>query len=296
MHTRRMFLRGFFLLGIISLWGGTLQAEPEIEVGLNPSGALKVGETCELTVEVTWKSAEGEYVFPKPEVALERLAMEDLGESSETFQKDGEEWKKKTFRFVLRAVLPGKGRIDSFRVDYVDSAKQLGGHFDIEPWEVKVSPDRSRLYRGLGVGLGALSAGGILAWMIALIFRRRRKKTEESVEAPLEESYLAQLSGLREELKEGRKGREALFDAARIFRGYLGRKFSIANSVGTTEEMLRELNVKVSIEEIKALKKLFERLDERRYAISEGSARGEEPLLVEMIRYVEGKKVIGIPA
>jgi hypothetical protein len=286
---RRILLQGLFLLGVTVL-APPLWAEPEIKVSLTPTSRVKQGNTVELFVDLVWRSQEADYLFTRPEPILERLVMEEIGESSEAFHKEGEEWKRKTFRFVLNAALPGRGEVRGFRVNYVDSAKQLGGHFDVEPWEINVTPDRSKLYRNLGLGFGVLALGGGLAGLFFWLRSQRAKKLQRVPEPGLEERYASRLNEIKVKLGD----RQSLFEAGRVFRQYLSEKYSISQTFQTTEELLGQLQSQLRSDEGKSLKRIFERLDEWRYASSEGALKQQEALFTEIIRYVEGKRVVDI--
>jgi hypothetical protein len=293
MKARGLLLQGFLLTAGISCLAPSLSADPEIEVATTPAGNLKVGDICELKVDVSWKSAEADYVFPKPELAVERLAMEDLGESSEVFQREGEEWKRKSFRFVLRAILPGKAKIDTFRVDYVDPARQTGGHFEIESREFKIVPDRSGLYRALGIGLAAFGAAAFSVCVLFRIMGRRKKAREESPETAFEDPYLSELRDVHEKMRRGEGAREGLFEGGKLFQKYLSEKFEMTGKKATVRELLEGLEGKLSAEELRRLKQILVRLDEFRYATAEERPREQEAVLSEIIRYIEGKRVVG---
>ncbi len=256
---------GFFFF-LSPLW-----AEPQIQVRLEPSRTLKVGESCHFTLQISWKNSEANYSFTSPDLILEKLAIEERGEANEVFQKNGEEWKKKTFLTDLKALKAGNGKIHPFTLTYVDPVTQGGGHFDIAGKEIKISPDRSGLYRGILFGIGLLSLGTFLAkWFLS-----RRKKFAETGAGPpvqsLEEQFLSNLS----RLKESRES-DYLPEAGKIFRNYLDQK-SQGEGVLSTDEM-------------KTLKIIFDRLDEWRYADMEKSRENERYLCDEMIRFIENKK------
>lgn len=284
----RIFLQGLIVLAVVCFFPGPAQAEPEIEVNLKPSRTAKVGEICQLILQISWRSEEANYSFTHPEPVLENFSVEEIGESNEVFQKKGEEWKKKTFRTDLKALKSGKGRIRPFVVTYIDPARQVGGHFEIPEKEIKIAPDRSRLYQGVVLTAALFSAGGLIGgWIVS---GKRKRKSEEAALGPeqtLEERLVTDLTRRKEE----GEGSDYLLEAGKLFRGYLGEKYSVPGEKATRHELIAQIEGKISAEELRTLKRIFDRLDEWRYADRGKSQENEHYLYDEMIRFIEGKKI-----
>ncbi len=275
----RLFVQGLF---IFMVWSSAALAKPEMEVSLEPSHRVKMGEMGELTVDLKWKKAEGEYLFTKPQFSLEGMKVEEVGESNEIFQKEGESWSRKTFRFHLRPLQPGVAKISSLRVKFLSPGDPAGEFLEEDGGELKIVPDRSRLYRGLGVVTGILALGGVLGWFF--LVRSGGKKTQETIEPfSLEDRYVSSLNeaSLSKDTSQGGK----------IFLSYLIEKYAL-DAGPMTRGIVERLRGKAGAEDLKTLKTVFERLDESRYARGRSESETRD-LYREMIHFVEGKKVVG---
>lgn len=262
----RIFQIGFLANSFVFFFLGFAQAEPQLEVNLKSSKAVKAGESFPFLVQVTWKSVEGDYRFPKPELALENLTVEAMGEANETFQKDGEEWKKKSFRFDLKPLWPGKAKIQPLRINYLDPSQQRSGYLEGGTLELKVSHDYAQFYRISPVMIGLLTVVGILGGWILTRQVKKKEKTAPSAELTLEDRTLGQLIAKRQDLSE----------VAKVFRAYVGEKN----------------RGQISSEELKTLKRIFDTLEEWQYSGFHESREERERLYSEIVHYVEGKKVI----
>lgn len=278
----KVFLIAVLIGGVLLFQPFTLKAEPRIEVGLKPSKSLKIGQTSALSLQLTWRSQEANYHFLRPQLTLENLVVEEEGESNETFQKEGKEWRKKEFHFKLKAIQSGKGKINAFQLNYIDPAQAMGGHIDIPSMELRIVPDHTKLYRISLAALGALTAGGLLT---SLFFWRRSAQRDQpkSINEPtLEDRYLDFLHSAQGQLLE----------ADRLFRSYLIEKYSFSRRAVTNREMMDGLSTKTTPEEMKTLKRIFDKLDEYRFNQRQHSQEEFLRLSGEIIRFVEGKRII----
>lgn len=270
-----------WLAGVILLLPGIVSAEPEFHVQRHPDRTVKTGENVDLNITATWKTNEGDYRFTAPLLTLENLSVEESGETNETFQEGGEERRKKIFRFKLRSLQTGRGVIRPLRLGYLDLQTNQSGHLEMNEIEFPIVPDRSRLYQILG-GAGAVSLLGIGAgWLYAV--RIRNKRTSEGYPAPrLEDPYLSQLADSPEKISE----------TGKVFRTYLKEKFSLGAETATNRQMMTALEKQLSQEELKKLKKIFDKLDEHLFGQSQDSRVERHKLHEEIVRFVEGKRII----
>ena len=221
-----------------------------------------------MEIQISWKTSEAVYFFTPPQVALENLTLEETGESNETFQREGEEWKRKVFLLRLKAEKPGAARIRAFRLNYIDPTTQKGGFFDVSEKELKISHNFARFYPTLAVSAGAVAFGGLLS--VWLLSRGRRPVTAtEPEETGPEGHYLFRLQS----------GSITLTEAERLLRAYLKEKYP-----GETKE-------KLSLKESKILEKIVGKLEEARFAGRVNSAE-ERRLLGEIIRFIENRRVV----
>ena len=269
----------------------TLRGEPEIGVQLEPHGSIKVGRVCHLSVDVSWKKEEGDFLFQNPQLLLDRFTVEESGESNEAFQKNGEAWKRKKFLFSLKAFQPGQGKIRPFQLNYLDPATQQGGSFEIQGWDIKIVPDRSQFYRGVGLALGVFLSSGLLGkWLVDRRFAQKRRK-EENREISLEKRYLIGLSAYESQDLT----REQVLETGKLFSGYLHDKYQLSILPGTRQQILGQMKDKVLPSELKNLEKIFDTMEQFRYTPNQGSTEEWRDLYQEIVSYVESKKIISLP-
>lgn len=285
--THRLSVAGLLLLGMLGTALAVGWAEPEIAVKLNPEKKLKVGQTAELLIQLSWPSEEADYHFTQPQPVLELLNLEEIGESNEVLQREGRNWRQKSFRLRLKASNPGTGRITLSRLSYIDPTRQLGGQFEVSDFEFKISPDHSRLYQALAISLLTLILGGVVVCGSWLFLHRNAKSRASEFQATpnLEEQYV---SKLWEQKESG-----DVVEAEKLLRHYLVDKYELPSRGGaTSREVVDQLRPKIGLEDWNLLKKLFSQLEEYRYAARTGSSAEGSRLYNELIRFVEGKKVV----
>lgn len=283
-----------FFLFLTLLWNvGTGWAEPEVQVALNPSRNVTSGSVCRFSVEIAWNTKEADYRFSEPRLNLDNFTLEEAGESSEAFEKKGEPWKKKEFHFKLKALRPGKGRIQSFTLHYLDPVRQTGGEFPVESLEIRIVPDRTKFYRGL------LIAGGVLALLLisgAVLWKIRSKTSRAQLEPEktqsLEDRYLESLHPRVRDHESGELSRDLVLELEKKFRCYLSEKSSLQGSALTHRELLSRLEGKFTAGELKTLRRIFGKLEEFHYAVAPSSVGESRQLVNEMIRFIEGKRII----
>lgn len=290
---KQLFLVGSIGLGLILKTSVSLAA-PEINVHIEQKTAVRVGEDIRLILQISWKSAEADYRFQVPVLSSEDFVFEELAEGNEVFQKNGEEWHKKIFRFTLKASKAGKGVIQPFQINYLDTATQSNGFLNIQAIEHKIIDDRSALYWIIGT-IGLLGSIGltILKWMARI---RNHEKTESATVIPtIEEKYISLLLECKERINSQDAAKSKLYESGKMFRDYLSQKFDIpGGGMGTTDIILRNIQSKIPNEELRILRKIFDRLDELRYANTDRLMDESRALFHDMIRFIEGKKVIPV--
>ena len=263
-----------FLFCLIPSYG---MAEPELKVTLTPSQKLRKGQPGQLHIKLKWKSSEGDYFFTRPNLELENLAIEEIGESNETL----EEWKEKTFVYTLKAARIGSGKILPFRIGYAQNAQQKTDYLESGGFEIRILDDRQGLFRIIFTVLGLTL---VIGTIFGLFFLRRSRISTKSTtvsEPSVEERYLPSFSGSIQPL-----------EAAKLFRRYLREKYNLSQGGSTSLEILSQLEKKIQPDELKTLKKIFDRLDEYHFGNSTSSQTEHRNLYREMVRFVEGKKII----
>jgi len=259
-----------------------VSAAPSIEATLKPNRAVKAGQICALTLQVAWPNEEGDYRFSQPELVLENLTVKETGESSETFQRDGEGWRKKIFRFQLKALEKGEGKIRAFRLIYVNPQTGEGGNLQVDTLKIKIQADRTAFYRLLFIVLGltlgiSLTGGGLFF----LRHSHQKKQPEVTWESTLEDRYLSQLNVVPSQPAE----------AGKLFRSYLMEKFRMTSGSYTIRELISRMENMVSPNELKTLKGIFDKLDQHIFGPRVAQS-GNRELYLEMIHFVEGKRTV----
>ena len=279
------------LLAVTPLATQPALAAPHLELTLNPSRTVKVGTHCRFSIVLVWKSSEGDYRFSQPEPRLENLAVEETGETNEAYEKDGETWKRKEFRFKLKALQSGNAKVLPVTIHYVDSATQREGSFDTQTFEILIRPDRSKLYRATLVVfliLGFLSAS---VTAVRIWSHRNRSSHDNTLQPMLEDRFLSMLR-VPHEASLDINSRSALKDIESHLRNYLSEKWTVKGSSLTPQEVLGQLTGQVTPEEMKTLKRIFGKLEEWSYTNESVSPMETRGLVDDVIRFIEGKRVI----
>ena len=266
-------------------------AVPHLELVSNPPRTVKAGTSCRFSIVFVWKSSEGDYRFSQPQPRLENLVVEETGETNESYEKDGETWKRKEFRFKLKALQSGKAKVLPATIHYLDSTTQREGVFDTQTFELLVQPDHTKLYRTTFVIL--LTLGFLGASVAAVWFGRHRNRSspDHTSQPMLEDRFLPMLRGLNEASLDI-NSRSPLKDIESHLRNYLSEKWTVKGSSLTPQEALGQLAGQVTSEEMKTLKRIFGKLEEWSYANASVSPRETRVLVDDVIRFIEGKRVI----
>lgn len=295
MEDRRVIILGFFLMISCFYAARILDADPTVEVEVNPSKTVKVGADCYLTLNVVWRIEEADYQFQEPALPLENLVIREKGEASEVFVREGKEWKRKSFRFILTPTKAGMGSIRSFRIAFFDPAKQLGSAVDVGPVDIRIVPDRSQFYKNL-ILLFSL-AGGVGAFG-AVFYHSFRKRANAVVDpiSTLEERSLLELEALQKTLKSQTAHGVKISKADRILRAYLMEKLSIQGPVLSGREFMGKfedrLLVMLAQEEAAELRDLIARLEESSFASSDSSGPKADELVLRIKRFIEARKPV----
>ena len=274
-------LRFFLLLGFAAFFKlSHAYAEPQFEATLTPPEKLSLGQTCQLSIEVTWKSEEADYRFSEPDLRLENLAVEEIGESNEAYPKKGEPWKKKEYRFTLKALKAGTGRILPAAIRYTDALGEKEGRFETPAFEIRIVPGHTKLYRRLSVLALFLSGSGAV---VAFLWKQKTKRIPptESQGLTLEDRHVAFLEQQAKDFEEAEKD----------LRDYLCEKYHLRGGGATDRELLIQLESQLASEDLKTLEKIFDRLERLNYAPSPNLSAESRRLVHEMAQFIGGKRI-----
>ena len=269
----------FLFLGLTAFLGlSSAYADPQFEAALNPQ-KIRTGEIFQFTIEATWKAEEADYHFSEPDLRLENLAVEEIGESNESFEKAGKAWKKKEYRFTLKALKPGKGKILPAAVHWTDPLGQKDGLFKTPNFEIQITPDHFKVYRSsILISVTALAVGLVTAFLSR---RKRRPLLAETQKPTLEDCHVAFLEQRLDGFEEADKN----------LRDYLCEKYHLRANGATDRELLLQLESQLPSEDLKTLRKIFDRLERLNYAPSADAPGESRKLVHEMIQFIEGKRI-----
>ena len=272
--------RFFFLLGFVAfLQFSPAYAEPQFKAALAPLEKVSLDQTCQFLIEATWKAEEGDYHFSEPDLRLENLAVEEIGESNESFEKTGQAWKKKEYRFTLKPLKPGKGKILPAAVHWTDPLGQKDGVFNTPDFEIQITTDHSKAYRfSTLISLSALTGG-----LIATFFRKRRRRPllTETKELTLEDRHVSFLE----------RHLDGFEEADQDLRDYLCEKYHLRANGATDRELLLQLESQLPSEDLKTLRKIFDKLERLNYARSPSVPAESRQLVHEIIQFIGSKRI-----
>lgn len=284
----RYYLQGLLIFIFPGLCIPALQAEPEIRTSLEPSHRLQENQTSRLNIEIVWQNDEANYAFSFPEIPLKNLALEEMGETNETFSENGKDWKRKMFRAGLRALKEGEGQIGPFSITYIDPVTQKGGRFEIPARELKIFPNLSTFFRIFGFILTSLT--GLAAASLWIIKRKRRARESQPgriQEVSLEERYLNELTALRNS--------QDLVRISKLFCRYLCEKYQVpSRNQMTSSELESYCRAKVASIELKAVKQIFRELEENRFGSAVSVPQDVSHVTNKILSYIEGKRTVSV--
>lgn len=281
-----------FLFVLLFLGQGRLCAEPSLEANLSRE-FLHTGETVLLNLDLRWPAEEGDYQFTFPEILTARLKVVRRGASEEVYREEGITWRLKTFNYVLEASAAGEGEIGPLVIHYVQAETGFQGDLKYagNRIQVKASPVRRNfLWIGLTGALGAIVLSGIF-----LFVYRQKKRAARAPSEDLSREALAirELAGCSEE-KLLAQPREVLGCMSQIFRLYLGSLFPENPGIRSENDFRESVNsIAVEPDERRSLVSIFSRFQEFRYGAETVSAYELKCLRNDLIRYLEGKRVLG---
>ncbi len=267
----------FTLAALIFTSVRPVSADPKMEVSLSPARPVVSGAVTQLAIQLTWKTGEAGYRFSEPSIRADNLTIEAAGESNEVTQKNGESWNKKKYLFTLRAGKPGRGEILPFFIHFLDPATQKSGDLESPAIEIHITPDYAKMLKPVLLGLGGVAFLGLLT-TVAILFKKKSSPSTILKIPSLEDRTLGSLHGQSPRKLE------------KILKGYLIEKYGLSLKA-SHRELLDGIREKLPIEDLKTLRRIFDKLEEFSFAQSATSV--ESGLVVnEIMQFIEGKKII----
>ena len=226
-------------------------------------------------VEAGWQGEQDRFSIT-PITPPECENFEIVGSSSlnETKMEEGKTKSLKIFRFTLKPIQTGAGRIGSIELNYVDNLTQDSSSLSTQPINVQITPSVEKK----GPNYKTILIIVILLVSIYVIYSARRKTKrvevteEKEIEKPsfeeksLEEKTLKKLDVISEGVQKGRL-ESFCSDVYKLLTGYLETKYQIVTSGKTTNDIIRSLsNLDISSERISLLKRILSACDLVKFA------------------------------
>lgn len=293
--SKRTLFAGILFVVILAWAQKQVLAEPQAESELTRRN-IDLQETTELIISISWPKEEADYRFTLPRLSLHNLEIKRRGESQETFRDgNGKGIRiRKTFSIELKPLEKGPARIDPLTIRYVDSAKGFTGEIQIPEYGIRVKAER-----GVLTGLLTIMLMAGIAGVVFFYYRRRREGRSRQAVDPQERESLEnkKVNRIKDIAASYEKGEsvDVLGLMGQELKDFLKRRYQI-EKILDEETFLNELNSRdIGLQEQRHLKRLFGILREARYSGREVSADEIRELKEDMIRYIEGKRIVGNP-
>ncbi len=255
----------FFLSLSANCQTDSIQAKIELKSWVDQS-EVPFNQKLTFTVQASWEGEQDRFSLT-PVTPPECENFEILGSSSlnETKTEEGKTKSLKTFKFNLKPIQTGAGRIGSVQVSYVDNLTQDSSSLSTQPINVQITPPvekKGPKYRNILIGVIFLVLIYVI-WSARKKTRRieitREKEAERILpeKESLEEGTLKKLDVISEEVQKGRL-ESFCSDVYKLLTGYLEAKYQIVTSGKTTNDIIRSLsNLDISSERISLLKEIL---------------------------------------
>lgn len=227
------------------------------------------------TVQASWEGEQDRFSLT-PVTPPECENFEILGSSSlnETKTEEGKTKSLKTFRFTLKPIQTGAGRIGSVQLSYIDNLTQDSSSLSTQPINVQITPaveKKGPKYKPILITVILL----VLIYVIYSAKRRikriditKEKRSEEvaTKTESLEEATLKKLDAFSKQIQKERL-EDFSFDVYKLLTGYLEAKYQIVTSGKTTGDIINSLsNLDMSPERISLLKEILSACDLVKFA------------------------------
>ncbi len=236
---------------------------------------IPLNQNLTLTVQASWEGEQRRFsITPIIPPQCENLEIFESSSLNESKIEQGITRSLKTFRFVLKPLQTGMGRIGPVQVNYIDNLTQDSSSLSTQPIQVQITQSVERSRSGYKPAL-------IIAIFLVLIYviyssRKRAKRidlsrieeTEKTESKPetLEEKSLRGLNELSEQVRMGRLDNFST-DVYRLLTGYLESKYQIVTSGKTTGNIINSLSsLDLSPDKISLLREVLSTCDRAKFA------------------------------
>lgn len=273
----------------------SIQAKIELK-SLVDRSEIPFNQRLTFTVEASWEGEQDRFSIT-PVGPPECENFEILGTSSlnETKIEEGKTISLKIFRFTLKPIQTGAGRIGSIELSYVDNLTQDSSSLSTQPMNVKITPPvkgKGPKYRTVLIIVVVL----VLIYVIYTAKRRGRRteifqeeKGEKEVEEEesLQQKTLRQLDNISDQSQKADMGSFSS-DVYKLLTGYLEAKYQIVTSGKTTNDIIASLsNLDLAPENIVLLRKIFSTCDLIKFAREKLEKEKCEEIISQVREFVE---------
>jgi hypothetical protein len=248
------------------------------------------------TVEASWEGEQERFsITPVAPPPCEKLEILGTSSVNETKIQKGVTRSLKIFKFTLKPIETGTGRIGSIELSYIDNFTQDSSSLVTQPISVKVVPPvKEKLSKYQGVLIIIINL--VLAYLLySVTIKRRRikiaaeekRKEPISEEESLEDEMLKKLDAIQERIQKG-KLETFSSDAYRLLTDYLEAKYQIVTAGKTTDDIVSSLStLDLSSESITVVRKILSTCDLMKFAKDSLEREKCEQITVSMRRYLE---------
>ncbi len=285
-----------FALAVFLPFSGQCQtnfspAKIELKSSVDRSN-IPLNQNLTLTVQASWEGEQRRFsITPIIPPQCENLEIFESSSLNESKIEQGITRSLKTFRFVLKPLQTGTGRIGPVKVDYIDNMTQDSSSLSTQPIQVQITPANERSRSGYKPAL-------IIAIFLVLAYvryssRKRAKRIDlskitetEKIEPKPESLEEKSLRGLDELSEQVRMGRSDNFstDIYRLLTGYLESKYQIVTSGKTTDDIIRSFSsLDLTPEKISLLREVLSTCDRAKFA-GERLEKEKRDQILNMVR------------
>ncbi len=262
-----------------------LYAKPNLEVSLSDE-QIPLSKTATLEIQVKWPKDEADYSMTLPSLSLKNLTLLRQGESQESFRLSNTDWIRKTFSFELKPLEKGEGRVEGFKLPYIDPAQQKGGALTVEEKRLKITQDPIPLKKILtfaAIPAGLFALGGVFFMAI----RRKRPGSSPELEAGITPLHL-RLKNLLASAGNARE--ERLRILSNELRRVTAQTYQLGSAAQTERELIEAIQKQGRLrEETDDLERLLSRTYEIKFAAKSASDIELSRLEEDVIRFIQLK-------
>jgi hypothetical protein len=244
------------------------------------------------TVQAIWEGEQDRFrITPIVPPQCEKFEITGSSSVNQTRMEKGKTMSVKTFRFILKPMETGGGRIGSVQLNYIDSATKDSSSLFTQPIDVQITApvkERGAKYKTILL----IVVFSVLIYVIYTAKRRgkrveikREQQSEKqtTTEELLEQKTSRKLEEIREQVQNDRLD-SCSSDISRLLTRYMEARYQIVTSGKTTNDIIDSLiGLDLPPERITLLKSILSACDRAKFA-AERMERNKCEEITEMAR------------